>query len=83
MPTAMKITKYLPMGDCAKACTELTTPERVRNVPKMQRKNVAEIRTMFHTFIMPFFSCIMTECRNAVAVIQGSSDAFSTGSQAQ
>src|SRR5580692_2172971 len=83
IPMAIKTTKYVPIGDCAKACTELTTPERVRNVPKMQRKNVAEISTMFQTFIMPFFSCIITECRNAVAVIQGSSEAFSTGSQAQ
>ena len=83
MPTARKVTKYVPMGDCAKACTELTTPERVRKVPKMHRKKVAEIRTMFQTFIMPFFSCIMTECRKAVAVIQGSSEAFSTGSQPQ
>src|SRR5579883_708904 len=49
----------------------------------MQRKNVVETSTTFHTFIMPFFSCIMTECRNAVAVIHGSSDAFSTGSQPQ
>src|SRR5579883_456298 len=49
----------------------------------MQRKNVVETSTTFHTFIMPFFSCIITECRNAVAVIHGSSDAFSTGSQAQ
>ena len=71
------------MGDCAKACTELTMPERVRNVPKMQRKKVAEIRTMFQTFIMPFFSCIMTECRNAVPLSQGSSEAFSTGSHTQ
>ena len=38
---------------------------------------------MFQTFIMPFFSCIMTECRKAVAVIQGSSEAFSTGSHPQ
>src|SRR5579863_7701213 len=83
IPMARNITKYLPMGDCAKACTELTTPERVRNVPKMHRKKVPETRTMFHTFIMPFFSCIITECRNAVAVINGSSDALSTGSQAQ
>src|SRR6202035_3235464 len=83
IPMARKITKYLPMGDCAKACTELTTPDRVRNVPKMHRKKVPEIKTMFQTFIMPFFSCIITEWRNAVAVIQGSSDAFSTGSQAQ
>src|ERR1700693_36410 len=82
-PIAMNTTKYVPIGDCAKACTELTTPDRVRNVPKMHRKKVAEISTMFQIFIMPFFSCIITECRNAVAVIHGSSDAFSTGSQAQ
>src|ERR1039458_4612245 len=75
--------RSIGFGDCAKACTELTTPDRVRNVPKMHRKKVAEISTMFQTFIMPFFSCIITECRNAVAVIHGSSDAFSTGSQAQ
>src|SRR3984893_12243873 len=83
IPIARKMTKYLPIDDCAKACTELTTPERVRNVPKMQRKKVPEIRTMFQTFIMPFFSCIITEWRNAVALIHGSKDAFSTGSQAQ
>ena len=58
-------------------------PVRVSVVPKMQRKNVAETSTMFQIFIMPFFSCIMTECRNAVAVSHGSSDAFSTGSQPQ
>ena len=28
-------TNQLPMLDCAKECTELTTPLRVRNVPKM------------------------------------------------
>src|SRR5262245_55567744 len=58
-------------------------PERVIIVPKMQRKNDEATSTAFHTFIMPFFSCIMTECRKAVALNQGSSDAFSTGSQAQ
>ncbi len=75
--------KYLPSDDCANACTDCTTPLRVRKVPKMQRKKVEETSTMFQTIIMPFFSCIMTECRKAVAVIQGSSEAFSTGSQPQ
>src|SRR5690348_6330350 len=83
MMMARKETKYVPMGDCANACTDVNRPDRVRNVPKIQRKNVAEISTMFHTFIMPFFSCIMTECRKAVPLIQGSRDAFSTGSHAQ
>src|SRR5580658_7125965 len=83
MPMARKVEKYVPMELCAKACTEFTIPLRVSMVPKMHRKNVVETSTTFHTFIIPFFSCIITECRNAVAVIHGSSDAFSTGSQPQ
>ena len=71
------------MGDWAKACTELKTPLRVRKVPKMQRKKVAKMSTMFQTFIIPRFSCIITECRKAVPVSQGRSEAFSTGSQPQ
>src|SRR5438067_8161622 len=80
---AMKIRNQLPMEDCAKACTELTTPLRVKNVPNSESKNVEKISHTFHTFIMPRFSCIITECRNAVPVSQGSKDAFSTGSQPQ
>ena len=68
------------MSDSAKACTELTTPERVRKVPKMASRKVEKISHMFHIFIMPRFSCIITECRKAVPVNQGSSEAFSTGS---
>src|SRR5580658_1326445 len=83
MPMARKVEKYVPMELCAKACTEFTIPLRVSMVPKMHRKNVVDTSTTFHTFIIPFFSCIITECRNAVAVIHGSSDAFSTGSQPQ
>ena len=71
------------MGDCAKAWTELTMPLRVIIVPKMHSRKVAATSTMFHTFIMPFFSCIITECRKAVPVIHGRRDAFSTGSQPQ
>src|SRR5438105_8737621 len=71
------------MDDCAKACTELTTPLRVRNVPKIESMKVAKISHMFHTFSMPRFSCIITECRKAVPVSQGSREAFSTGSQPQ
>ena len=73
----------MPMPDCANACTELTTPLRVRNVPKMASRNVVKMSHMFHIFIMPRFSCIITECRNAVMVSHGSSDAFSTGSHPQ
>src|SRR5690606_30528605 len=38
-------------------------------------------RLMFHTLSIPRFSWIWIECRKAVADSQGSSDAFSTGSQ--
>src|SRR5271169_874840 len=76
-------TDQMPIPDCANACTELTTPLRVRNVPKMASRNEMKIRHMFHIFIMPRFSCIITECRNAVIVSQGRIDAFSTGSHPQ
>ena len=71
------------MVDCAKACTELTTPLRVRNVPRIHKRNVENTSQTFHTFIIPRFSCIITEWRNAVPVSHGISDAFSTGSQPQ
>ena len=58
-------------------------PERVRNVPKIESRKVAKINHMFQTFIMPRFSCIMTECRKAVPVSQGRMEAFSTGSHPQ
>src|SRR5205814_6922791 len=77
------VVKYGLTGDWAKAWTEATGTVRVKVVPRMLSRNVAETSTMFQTFIIPFFSCIMTECRKAVAVIQGISEAFSTGSQPQ
>src|SRR5260370_14738376 len=79
----MKPPNQFPILEFANACTELTTPLRVRNVPRIQSKNVQNTSHTFHTFIMPRFSCIITECRNAVPVSHGSSDAFSTGSQPQ
>src|SRR6185312_14908050 len=72
-----------PIEDWANAWTELTTPLRVRNVPRMESMNVQKISHTFQVFSMPRFSCIITECRNAVPVSQGSNDAFSTGSHPQ
>ena len=37
-----------PIADCAKACTEESTPERVRKVPKMHSAKVVMISTTFH-----------------------------------
>ena len=58
-------------------------PERVRNVPTMQSTYVSATSETFQTLSIPFFSCTITECRNAVAVSHGISAAFSTGSQPQ
>src|SRR5882757_594273 len=73
----------VPIDDCAKAWTEAMMPLRVRNVPRIASQNEAKTSHIFQTFSMPRFSCIMTECRNAVPTSQGMSDAFSTGSHPQ
>ncbi len=74
---------YAILRFSAKVCTESMSPERVRKVAKIVRRKVTTTRHMFHTFNMPRVSWICIECRKAVAVSQGSSDAFSTGSQNQ
>src|SRR6266496_1378277 len=79
----MNTTNQSPIEDWAKAWTELITPERVRKVPRIESRKVEKMSHTFHTFSMPRFSCIMTECRNAVPVSQGISEAFSTGSHPQ
>ena len=82
--TARRIpSRYGPTGDCTNECTDWTTPLRVRKSPNDASTNVALTSTMFQTLSMPFFSCTITECRNAVAASHGMSAAFSTGSHAQ
>ncbi len=53
------------------------------NVPKIESRNADTTSVTFHLRSIPRFSCTMIECRNAVLTSHGSSDAFSTGSQAQ
>ncbi len=67
----MKTANQVPMGDSANACTELTKPARVNSVPSMVSRKVEKMSQTFQLFIMPFFSCIITECRKAVPVSQG------------
>lgn len=43
------------------ACTLLTTPLRVRNVPRMVSEKVATSKLRFHTRNMPRRSCTITE----------------------
>ena len=81
--TPRNASSHGPMSDCVNACTESITPERVRNVPRIVRQNVAITSDRFQTRSIPRRSCTITEWMNAVAVSHGSSDAFSTGSHAQ
>ena len=80
--TAMKPRKNGPIDDCVKLWIELITPLLVRKVPNSESRNAPATSTTFQTRSMFFFSCTITECRNAVATSQGISAAFSTGSQA-
>ena len=81
--TPKNASSHGPMSDCVNVCTESMTPERVRNVPRIVRQNVAITSDRFQTRSMPRRSCTITEWMNAVAVSQGRNDAFSTGSHAQ
>jgi hypothetical protein len=66
-----------------KLCTLAITPERVMKVPKMLSRKVPMMSPRFQRLSIPRFSWIITECRKAVMVSQGSRLAFSTGSHAQ
>jgi hypothetical protein len=81
--TPMSDTNGTPSVEAPKAWIESRIPERTRKVPRIASVPVASTSETFHTFSIPRFSCTITECRNAVPVSHGSSDAFSTGSQAQ
>ena len=73
----------MPSVEAPKAWIESRMPERTRNVPRIASVPVARISEAFQIFSIPRFSWIMIEWMNAVPVSHGSSDAFSTGSQAQ
>ena len=80
---AISATNGTPSVDAPKAWIESRIPERTRNVPSTARMPIASASEMFHTFSIPRRSWTMIECRNAVPVSHGISEAFSTGSQAQ
>ena len=71
------------MADWVNACTLWTTPLRVRKVPKTTSTNVAIASVRFHSRSVARRRWTMIECSSAVAVNHGSTEAFSTGSQAQ
>ena len=68
-------------GSVAKACTEVSTPERTRKVPSSDSEK-AEIASSTVQFLkLPRFSVTASECMSAVPTSQGMNEAFSTGSQ--
>ncbi len=69
------------VGSLAKVCTEVSTPERTRNVPISDSENARIASRMVQTFSALRFSITTAECSSAVAASHGISEAFSTGSQ--
>ena len=81
--TAISTRNGMPRVDAPNAWIELRMPERTRNVPSTARMPAASTSDTFHIFSMPRFSCTIAECRNAVPISHGISDAFSTASHPQ
>ena len=71
------------VGSLAKACTEVSTPERTRKVPISDSEKARMARRMVQTFSALRFSITTAECSSAVPASHGISEAFSTGSQNQ
>ena len=81
--TPIRTRNGTPSVEAPNAWIELRIPERTRNVPRIASTPVASTSETFQIFSIPRFSWIITECRNAVPISHGISEAFSTGSQAQ
>ena len=68
-------------GSLAKACTEVSTPERTRKAPSIEKVKAARLRNTVQPASAPRFSVTMAECSRAAPISQGMKLAFSTGSQ--
>ena len=69
------------IGSEANACTDVSTPERTRNVPMSESEKARMASRMDQTFSASRFSITTSEWSSAVAASHGISEAFSTGSQ--
>ncbi len=69
------------LGSVANACTEVSTPERTRNVPSRLSENAKIARSTVQFLKVPRFSVTASECSSAVPISHGMNEAFSTGSQ--
>ena len=70
-------------GSWAKACTEVSTPERTRKVPSSDSEKARMASRTVQLFSASRFSTTIAECSSAVPASHGISEAFSTGSQNQ
>jgi hypothetical protein len=70
-------------GSTANACTEVSTPERTRNVPINDSEKVMMASKTVQTFSASRFSITSAEWSSAVPDSHGMKEAFSTGSQNQ
>ncbi|MNI68014.1 hypothetical protein D3C73_1236790 [compost metagenome] len=78
----MNARMYRPRpGSTAKACTEVSTPDRTRNVPRMLSENVQMASSTVQLRNAPRRSVTISEWISAVPASQGMNEAFSTGSQ--
>ena len=68
-------------GSVANACTEVSTPERTRNVPSSDSEKAAIASSTVQALNVPRFSVTASEWISAVPTSQGMNEAFSTGSQ--
>ena len=68
-------------GSVAKACTDVSTPERTRKVPSSDSENEEIASSTVQLLKLPRFSVTASEWISAVPTSHGMNDAFSTGSQ--
>src|SRR5207302_5196300 len=80
--TVRKARMKMPrLGSVANACTDVSTPERTRNVPMSDSENAQIASSTVHALKVPRFSVTASEWMSAVPTSHGMNDAFSTGSQ--
>ena len=71
------------LGSVAKTCTDVSTPDRTRNVPSSDSEKVRIASSSVQILSAERFSITTAECSSAVPESHGMNEAFSTGSQNQ
>jgi hypothetical protein len=74
----MKMPRF---GSVANACTDVSTPERTRKVPRRLSAKARIASSTVQLRKLPRFSVTASEWMSAVPTSHGMKDAFSTGSQ--